>query len=96
MAKQSLLTELHRRHGAVFVEQEGWQLPDHFGDTGAEYRSVRSAAGLYDLSHRALLQFTGTDRVSFLQGMLSNDVRALKMFDEIGRASCRERVYVLV
>jgi len=81
MAKQSLLTELHRSNGAVFVEQEGWRLPDHFGDSGAEYQSVRIAAGLFDLSHRALLQFTGPDRVSFLQGMLSNDVRVLQMFD---------------
>lgn len=81
MAKQSLLTELHQRNGAVFVEQDGWLLPDHFGDSAAEFRSVRSAAGLFDLSHRALLQFTGTDRVSFLQGMLSNDLRPLKMFD---------------
>ena len=81
MAKQSLLTELHQRKGAVFVEQDGWLLPDHFGDFAAEYQSVRSAAGLFDLSHRALLQFAGPDRVSFLQGMLSNDVRALKMFD---------------
>jgi folate-binding protein YgfZ len=81
MAKQSLLTELHRRKGAVFVEQDGWLLPDHFGDFAAEYQSVRAAAGLFDLSHRALLQFAGPDRVSFLQGMLSNDIRLLKMFD---------------
>jgi folate-binding protein YgfZ len=81
MAKQSLLTELHQRDGAVFVEQDDWLLPDHFGDFAAEYQSVRTAAGLFDLSHRALLQFTGPDRISFLQGMLSNDVRLLKMFD---------------
>lgn len=81
MAKQSLLTESHQRNRAVFVEQEGWRLPDHFGDSAAEYQAVRSAAGLFDLSHRALLQFTGSDRVSFLQGMLSNDLRVLKMFD---------------
>ncbi len=81
MAKQSLLTDLHQRNGAVFVEQDGWRLPAHFGDPTAEYQCVRSAAGLFDLPHRALLQFTGPDRVSFLQGMLSNDVRVLKMFD---------------
>ena len=81
MAKQSLLTELHQRNGAVFVEQDDWRLPDHFGDVAAEYQSVRTTAGLFDLSDRALLQFTGPDRVSFLQGMLSNDVRLLKTFD---------------
>ncbi len=80
MAKQSLLTESHRRSGAILVEKDGWLLPDHFGDPSAEYESVRSAAGIFDFSHRALLQFTGADRVSFLQGMLSNDLRPLKMF----------------
>jgi len=81
MAKQSLLTELQQRSGAVFIDQEGWRLADHFGDAGAEYRAVRSAAGLFDMSHRAMLQFTGPDRVSFLQGMLSNDIRVLNMFE---------------
>jgi len=81
MAKQSLLTDLHQRNGAVFIEQDGWRLPAHFGNCAAEYESVRKTAGLFDLPHRALLQFTGSDRVSFLQGMLSNDVRVLNMFD---------------
>jgi glycine cleavage system T protein len=79
--KQSSLYELHRANGAVFAEQDGWELPAHFGDATREYQAVRSAAGLVDLSHRALLQFTGPDRLSFLQGMLSNDLRDLKTFD---------------
>ena len=81
MAKQSLLTDFHRSNGAVFTERDGWFLPVHYGNTAAEYESVRRAAGLFDLSHRGLLQFTGPDRLSFLQGMLSNDLRALKTFD---------------
>jgi folate-binding protein YgfZ len=81
MAKQSSLNEMHRSRGAVFIEQDGWTLPAHFGDTAGEYQAVRSSAGLIDLAHRGLLQFTGPDRLSFLQGMLSNDVRALKPFD---------------
>ncbi len=81
MPKQSLLTDFHRSNGAVFTERDGWLLPVHFGDAAAEYESVRRAVGLYDLSHRGLLQFTGPDRISFLQGMLSNDLRPLKTFD---------------
>jgi folate-binding protein YgfZ len=81
MAKQSSLSDLHKRHGAIFVEKEGWLLPKHFGNPGAEYQTVREAVGLIDLPDRALLQFTGPDRVTFLQGMLSNDLRPLKMFD---------------
>jgi folate-binding protein YgfZ len=81
MAKQSLLTDLHKRQGAVFMEKEGWLLPKHFGNSEAEYQSVRTAVGLIDLADRALLQFTGPDRLSFLQGILSNDLRPLKMFE---------------
>jgi folate-binding protein YgfZ len=81
MAKQSSLNEMHRTNGAVFLEKDGWLLPAHFGDVAGEYRAVRSAVGLIDFSHRGLLQFTGPDRLAFLQGMLSNDLRALKTFD---------------
>jgi folate-binding protein YgfZ len=81
MTKPSPLADFHRSNGAVFTERDGWSLPLHFGDTAAEYDAVHSAAGLIDLSHRGLLQFTGPDRLSFLQGMLSNDLRILKPFE---------------
>jgi glycine cleavage system T protein len=78
MAKQSPLSNFHESNGARFVERDGWLLPAHFGNSVAEYAAVRSAVGFIDLSHRALLQLTGADRVSFLQGMVSNDVKALQ------------------
>ena len=72
---------MHRANGATFVERDGWLLPAHYGDVDGEYQAVRAAAGIIDFSHRGLLQFTGPDRLSFLQGMLSNDLRPLKPFD---------------
>ncbi|HEX2932755.1 MAG TPA: hypothetical protein VHV54_23700 [Candidatus Binatia bacterium] len=81
MAKQSSLAEFHKANGAMWIERDGWLLPGHFGNILAEYQAARSAVALMDLSHRGLLQFTGADRVSFLQGMLSNDLKALKPFD---------------
>ena len=81
MAEASTLNDLHRSNGAVLGEYDGWLLPEHFGDPAAEYHAVRSAVGLIDLPHRGLLQFTGPDRLPFLQGMLSNDLRALAPFD---------------
>jgi folate-binding protein YgfZ len=80
MAKQSSLADFHRLRNAVFDEQNGWTLPLNYGDTAAEYGAVRTTAGLIDLSHRALLQFTGDDRLTFLQGMLSNDLLLLRTF----------------
>lgn len=81
MLKQSPLIDFHRSNGAALKEQDGWLVADRFGDPRAEYAAARSAVGLIDLSHRGLLQFTGPDCLSFLQGMLSNDLRALKPFD---------------
>jgi folate-binding protein YgfZ len=81
MNKTLPLGEFHHANGAAFAERDGWLLPAHFGDPTAEYRAVRAAAGLLDRSHRGLLQFTGPDRLSFLQGMLSNDLKLLKPFD---------------
>jgi folate-binding protein YgfZ len=81
MAKQSSLQDMHRANGAAFIEQDGWVLPAHFGDVAGEYQALRSAAGVIDFAHRGLLQLTGPDRLSFLQGMLSNDMRALRPFE---------------
>jgi glycine cleavage system T protein len=80
MSKQLPLVNFHRSNGAEFLEVDGWLLPAHFGNSATEYATVRSAVGLMDLSHRGLLQLTGPDRLSFLQGMLSNDLRALTPF----------------
>jgi folate-binding protein YgfZ len=81
MAKQSSLADFHKDNGAVFAQRDGWLLPLHFGDSAAEYAAIRSRCGFLDLSHRGLLQLTGADRLSFLQGMLSNDLRLLKPFE---------------
>jgi folate-binding protein YgfZ len=47
-------------------------------DDGArEYRALTEGAGLVDMPWLARLRVTGSDRVEFLQGMLSNDVKSL-------------------
>jgi folate-binding protein YgfZ len=81
MPKQSGLFEFHSARGAVFAQSDEWLLPMHYGNTAGEYETVRQSAGIIDFSHRALLQFTGDDRLSFLQGMLSNDLRSLTNFE---------------
>jgi len=77
MAARTPLHPIHERLGAVLAETDGWLLPLHYGDPAGEHRAVRSAAGLLDRSHRGKLEATGRDRVGFLQGMLTNDVKVL-------------------
>jgi folate-binding protein YgfZ len=77
MAKESPLKDWHEGSGAEFVEENGWRLPRSFGEPVREYATVRRSVGGLDLCDRALLRFTGSDRTSYLQGMLSNDVKKL-------------------
>lgn len=43
----------------------------------AEFDALRHACGLYDLSSRAQIALTGTDRVRWLNGMVTNNIRDL-------------------
>ena len=49
-----------------------------FGDAGAEFRTLISASGVYDLASRAKVSLTGGDRVRWLNGMVTNNVRDLQ------------------
>lgn len=77
MAKPTPLIEFHRANGAKMTEENGWILPSHFGAPLEEYQAARSGVGILDLCDHAVLQLTGPDRVSFLQGMVTNDVKKL-------------------
>jgi len=54
----------------------GATAPD-FGDTRAEFQALLAGCGLYDLSERAKITVTGGDRVRWLNGMATNNIRDL-------------------
>src|SRR5882724_5607937 len=49
---------------------------DH-GDVHGEFHALVSGSGVYDLSSRAKIELTGGDRVRWLNGMVTNNVRDL-------------------
>lgn len=49
----------------------------HFGDAAAELQASASGNILTDLSHLGLLEVSGEDAETFLQGQLTNDVKQL-------------------
>src|SRR5262249_58377516 len=77
MSRPTILAEKHRVRGARLVDEDGWLLPANFGSVEDEYQAVRAAAGFFDLCNYVVVRLTGPDRVSFLQGMVSNDVKKL-------------------
>ena len=74
---ESVLCAAARARGAACIEVDGCTVPAAFADSAAEYRTLREDAALVDLAYRARIRVTGSDRVDFLHGMLSNDVKGL-------------------
>src|SRR5208337_2396800 len=58
-------------------EYRGAMTAARFGDPPAEWRALRTACGVYDLGFRAKISLTGGDRVRWLNGMVTNNIRDL-------------------
>src|SRR5271167_2889250 len=63
--------------GANPSEHSGATTAPDFGDVRAEFQALLSGCGVYDLSWRAKIAVTGGDRVRWLNGMVTNNVRDL-------------------
>ena len=65
----------------IFLESQGACLENgsvlHYGDAPAERAAAASGTIMADLSQLGVIAFAGADTVDFLQGQLTNDVRAL-------------------
>ncbi len=78
-ARRSSLDETHERLGARMAEGDGRRVPADYGDAGAEYAVVREGgAGLSDLSARGRIEVSGSEAVQFLNGLVTNDIKALE------------------
>jgi len=79
-------TPLHQKHldaGAKMVDFVGWDMPVHYGSQIEEHNQVRTAAGVFDVSHMTVVDISGVDAKSYLRKLLANDVEKL---DERGGA----------
>ncbi|RMH36917.1 MAG: aminomethyl transferase family protein [Nitrospirae bacterium] len=97
------LADRHHSLGAAFDVREEWNVPLHYGDPVAEHLAVRSGVGLADLSGRGLACVTGEDRLTWLQSIISNDLRPVQpghglysaFMNHKGKILSYFRVYVL-
>lgn len=73
---------LHDRHlalGARMVPFAGWEMPIQYQGIVAEHQAVRSAVGLFDISHMGEFEVEGPGAMAWLDGLLTNDVSALSV-----------------
>ena len=78
MAKRTPLYARHLALGAKMVDFGGWDMPLHYGSQLQEHHQVRSAAGLFDVSHMTIVDFPDpTATCALLRYLLANDVARL-------------------
>jgi aminomethyltransferase len=73
-------TPLYDRHvaaGARMVEFGGWEMPVQYTGLIEEHRAVRTAAGIFDVSHMGEFRVAGENAEAFVQHLTPNDVRKL-------------------
>ncbi len=62
---------------AAVAEYRGATTAARFGDPNTEFAKLRNECGVYDLGYRAKISLTGGDRVRWLNGMVTNNIRDL-------------------
>ena len=77
--KRTEFYEIHKSLGAKIVPFAGFEMPVQY-PTGitAEHKAVRTACGLFDVSHMGEFIVRGPQAVEFVNKVTSNDVSALK------------------
>lgn len=80
MSIELKVTPLHSRHvqaGAKTADFGGWDMPIEYGGVLAEHSAVRSAAGIFDVSHMGKVRVHGAGAADFLNGVLANDLERI-------------------
>src|SRR5438132_802817 len=62
---------------AELANYRGTTTASRFTDPQAELTALRAGCGVYDLGFRAKISLTGGDRVRWLNGMVTNNIRDL-------------------
>ncbi len=80
--KKTALNATHRALKAKMVDFGGWDMPVEYPGPGggliAEHMAVRTAVGLFDVSHMGEIQFRGPGALAAVQHITMNDASRLK------------------
>jgi aminomethyltransferase len=75
--KSSPLEAAHLALGARLVSFAGWNMPVQYTSIIDEHTAVRTACGIFDISHMGQFIVSGIDAAAWLNGVLTNDITKL-------------------
>lgn len=89
--KRTPLFAAHQRLGGKLIEFGGWEMPVYYSSITAEHLAVRNAAGIFDICHMGEVKVSGSGAQSFLNRLLTNDIRKLPVGLGQYTLMCNER-----
>src|ERR1700735_298770 len=92
--RKTALNAVHRQMGAKMVEFNGWDMPVEYpaslgGGIIAEHTAVRTAVGVFDVSHMGDIRLAGPQALAAVQHISMNDASRLA----IGQAQYSALLY---
>lgn len=78
MAHRTPLYDWHVSQGARMVDFAGWEMPIQYTTITDEHQTVRTGAGLFDISHMGRLSFAGPDALALIQQVYTNNAATMK------------------
>jgi aminomethyltransferase len=91
MLKRTSLYAAHQKLGGKLIEFGGWDMPVQYTSIMDEHLAVRTAAGIFDISHMGEVTVSGGGSVAFLNRVLTNDIRKLAPGQGQYTLMCNER-----
>jgi aminomethyltransferase len=80
--KNTALSHVHENLGAKMVPFAGFNMPVQYEGVNAEHELVRTAVGVFDVSHMGEFLISGPNAITLIQKISSNDAAVL----EVGKA----------
>ena len=77
--KQTPLNAVHRALGAKMVDFGGWDMPVQYSGIIDEHQTVRTAVGLFDVSHMGEIEIRGPQALDFVNYFSTNNAAKLKI-----------------
>jgi aminomethyltransferase len=91
MGLRTPLYEKHLALGGRMVDFAGWIMPVQYTTIVEEHVAVRTAAGVFDVSHMGRLSVTGPDALALVQQVYSNNAATLAEGQARYGLVCNER-----
>jgi aminomethyltransferase len=84
------LFDEHRALGGRMVPFAGWEMPVQYAGVSEEHKAVRTAAGLFDVSHMGEMLLSGEHAGAVVDYLITNDASRLVDGQALYTCACKE------